>query len=44
MVSRILQERIEKMMFKNKVIIVYGARRVGKTTMVNQILQNNRQR
>ncbi len=41
MVSRILQERIEKMMFKNKVIIVYGARRVGKTTMVNQILQNN---
>ena len=41
MVSRILQERIERMMFKNKVIIVYGARRVGKTTMVNQILQNN---
>ena len=35
---RLIQSQIEKRLFKGKVIIVYGARQVGKTTLVKQIL------
>jgi len=38
MITRILQKPIEKALFKGKVIIIYGARRVGKTTLVKQII------
>ncbi|MSU75323.1 MAG: ATP-binding protein [Candidatus Magasanikbacteria bacterium] len=38
---RKIQENIEKDLFKGKVIIIYGARRVGKTTLVQAILQKH---
>ncbi|MBI2967580.1 MAG: ATP-binding protein [Bacteroidetes bacterium] len=37
MISRILQPFIEKELFKGKIIILYGARRTGKTTLVKEI-------
>ena len=36
-IKRIIQEKIEKGLFKGKIAIVYGARQVGKTTMVKEI-------
>ena len=38
MITRTLQKPIEKSLFKGKVIVIYGARRVGKTTLVKQII------
>ena len=38
MIIRTLQKPIEKALFKGKVIVIYGARRVGKTTLVKQII------
>lgn len=38
--KRTIQNFIEKNLFKGKVIVIYGARRVGKTTLVKQILEN----
>lgn len=40
MIQRHLKARIEKRLFKGKVIILYGARRVGKTTLSKQIIEN----
>ena len=37
-ILRDIQAQIQKNLFKGKVIIIYGARRVGKTTLVKQIL------
>ncbi|MBT3209072.1 MAG: ATP-binding protein [Bacteroidetes bacterium] len=37
-IDRIIQEKIENNLFKGKVMIIYGARRVGKTTLSKQIL------
>lgn len=34
---RLLQENIEKALFKKKIVIIYGARQVGKTTLVRSI-------
>ncbi len=43
---RILQSQIEESLFKGKIIILYGARHVGKTTLCKEILkkypQNNK--
>ena len=39
LIKREIQEKIEKDLWKQKVIIVYGARKVGKTTLVNQIFK-----
>lgn len=39
-IRRKIQENIEKSLFKGKIIIVYGARQVGKTTMVKEIQKN----
>ena len=36
-IKRILEEKIEKNLFKGKIIILYGARQVGKTTLVKRI-------
>jgi hypothetical protein len=36
-IKRALQDNIEHNLFKQKVIIIYGARRVGKTTLVKEI-------
>jgi predicted AAA+ superfamily ATPase len=34
-----LQQIIEHWLFKNKIILIYGARQVGKTTLSKQILE-----
>jgi predicted AAA+ superfamily ATPase len=39
MVSRILQEEIEKNLFKKKIILVIGARQIGKTTLLKEIMK-----
>ncbi|MFA5086388.1 MAG: ATP-binding protein [Candidatus Paceibacterota bacterium] len=39
MIIRILQKKIEEEIFKGKIVIIYGARQVGKTTLVKQILE-----
>lgn len=38
MYSRKIQTRIQKWLFQGKIIILYGARQVGKTTLAKQIL------
>lgn len=37
-ISRIVEKRIKERLFKEKVIILYGARQVGKTTLTKKIL------
>lgn len=39
-IKRKIQKNIELNLFNNKVIIIYGARQVGKTTLVKMIMQN----
>jgi len=41
MIDRSLSELIEKYLHKNKILIIYGARQVGKTTLVKQVLKKN---
>lgn len=36
-IKRTIQQTIEKSLFKGKIIIIYGARQVGKTTLVKEI-------
>ena len=36
MYTRTIEQQIKEKMFKNKVIILYGARQVGKTTLVKK--------
>ena len=40
-VNRDLQKRIEEWLFRQKVMVLYGARQVGKTTLVKKILSNH---
>jgi len=40
MITRVQSAKVESSLFKGKAIIVSGARQVGKTTMLEQILQN----
>ncbi len=39
-IVRSIQKLISEALFKNKIIIIYGARRTGKTTLVQEILRN----
>jgi len=39
-IQRNIKKDIEKSLFKGKIVILYGARRVGKTTLVREILKN----
>lgn len=39
MIKRIIQEQVERSLFKGKIVVIYGARQVGKTTMVKEILK-----
>jgi uncharacterized protein len=39
LISRTIQEHIEGRLFSGKALVIYGARQVGKTTLVKQILQ-----
>ena len=41
MITRILQKNIEKNLFKGNVIIVYGARQVGKSFIIEQFGKQN---
>lgn len=36
-IPRLIQKQLEKSLFKGKIVIVYGARQVGKTTLVREI-------
>jgi hypothetical protein len=38
-ISRKIQENIEKVLFQGKIVIIYGARQVGKTTLAKEILK-----
>jgi len=40
-ITRFIQNQIKKDFFKGKVMIIYGARQVGKTTLVHQILDDS---
>ncbi len=40
MIKRSIEELIQKYLFKNKAIIIYGARQVGKTTLVESLVKN----
>lgn len=40
MIPRIIEQEIEKNLFKNKVLLLIGARQIGKTTLLKQVLQN----
>ena len=40
MLNRLIKEQIKGKLFKGKVVILYGARQVGKTTLVKEILKN----
>jgi len=40
LIQRTIQQSIEKALFKGKIIVLYGARQVGKTTLVQQIIKN----
>jgi uncharacterized protein len=40
MITRDLQHIIQKFLFKKKTIIIYGARQVGKTTLVNSLVKS----
>lgn len=41
MVKRELEQLIHKYLFKNKAVIIYGARQVGKTTLVEQLVRGH---
>lgn len=36
-ITRTIQENVEKSLYKGKIVVIYGARQVGKTTLVRQI-------
>ncbi|MCK5268535.1 MAG: ATP-binding protein, partial [Spirochaetes bacterium] len=40
MIKRSIQKHIEQVLFQQKAIIIYGARQVGKTTLIQQIAHN----
>lgn len=39
-INRAIQEKIEAKLFKKKAVIIYGARQVGKTTLIKTIQEN----
>lgn len=41
-IHRTLQDILEKWLFKGKVLIIYGARQVGKTTLVKELIQGRK--
>ena len=40
MIKRNIQTRIEGTLFKGKAVILYGARQVGKTTLIREMEKN----
>lgn len=43
MITRILESTINRYLFRGRVVIIYGARRVGKTTLVQKVLAQYRE-
>lgn len=43
LVNRKIQASIEKSLFKGKIVIIYGARQVGKTTLAREIMKNHQE-
>ena len=43
MIRRLLQDKIEERMFSGKVIVVIGARQVGKSTLFNMVLEGRQE-
>jgi hypothetical protein len=41
MIARLLEAQIEKVLFHGRTVVLYGARRVGKTTLVKHILEKH---
>jgi len=41
MIDRVLEKRIERYLFRGRIVIIYGPRRVGKTTLVRKVLTNH---
>lgn len=39
LIQRILETTLKRYLFRGRVVVIYGARRVGKTTLVKQILE-----
>jgi hypothetical protein len=39
-IARNIQRDVEKALFKGKIVVIYGARQVGKTTLVKEIMLN----
>ena len=39
-IKRLLQDRIEARITANKVLLIFGARRVGKTILMRQLIEN----
>lgn len=44
MIKRIIQDKIEEKIFKNKIIVLYGARQVGKTTIMKELQKKNKEK
>src|SRR3989344_5426676 len=40
-IKRNIQDNVEKSLYKGRIVVIYGARQVGKTTLVRQIEQNS---
>ena len=40
MIERTIQQKIERQLVPNKVVVIFGARRVGKTVLMRQILEH----
>jgi uncharacterized protein len=42
MIDRIIEKQIENVIYKEKVILLYGARQTGKTTLVKSIISKHK--
>jgi len=43
LIERTIRPEVEKALFKGKVVVIYGPRQVGKTTLVKLILEKHKQ-
>lgn len=41
LITREIQSDIQKSLFQGKIVVIYGVRQVGKTTLVKEIIKNN---
>lgn len=39
MIKRLIEDKIQEKLFKKKAIIIVGARQIGKTTSINNVLE-----